>query len=1104
MASFAPPPQVAPQVLRRRFVWHDPHIDNAENQRYLHNFRGEQYEVMPFATVAETVNFLRDNASKQMPVLTSGAGGKALLALIGGMECVSSVVILCGNREYHIGWSSQYSKVKGVFTNSGDAIAQVKVIFEQAFTAGVFQTLNIMDDDPTTLTFYNELAAQLGLEPAVFFRKHYHCVTHELAIAFLAVVDKAMNARSITEDEIQLELVALAQGPSFLTCWTSAAWTTSDGTLVVPTCLVQRLVLGYTSNFFYKALNRKIATSNFRDIIHFLAAFVKGMKEHPQQQHGGTRELEGTVSLITAELVKLPQIQRTAGCKSAEEVPEQCFCAVTYHTYRGGADGLKVQWGRPVADGTQFFAKRESVNSFRLFKRTDDTACARFETVLDTPVGSLAFDTLYRGVKDGGCEKTDYTTIGKDFYWPPFSSCTKSYMFALNWSGGTSGSGSVFHILRLPASDMRRHPTVDIAASPDWGHFKDREYEVLFAPFFKGKVVKCDIIAGVYHITVLEQHSVFSCTQEEVINMVKEWKMQLNASIHKSIKEVVLALMQPWACMVIGSPGFDCIVGENLTLLVVVQPGGPGFSIGLDGDPWNVLISGALGDWVALNGRQKVYAVSPFALKICDVNTSTFTAVTPAMLNTSAKIEAWNPYATSSRNSGRISLCRFFWSRELDLQFNNKFFGCRRVPTTVFFLWLKDELPGIIGECFGKAIEKAFERWPDVVGATLGAGLTEQLSETLQKIIVRFTSHIRLVITRTAEPTMRRVIEKITPPTHPTHTVMCLGESGPMMGELWDTRNEAVQKYWESDKDLRSELDFLSIVQFATKARVTIETQNLHVPISKTIERWQSFAPFGEKCYSEALRLSLHQLGKTSIRSGWKHRFIFMCDGHNVQNDQEAFHQFLENLFDLTDVEIVFVYLTTENGDWSDRSLSRDMRHLVDAVAASREYTYTDLRGLVRMRYEEAALRYEEAARRSYEVSRCFEEANERSVPMRCLECRRELCDLNMKVEDFPGGASAATASPHARVCTQPMCTSTLSSTLCGCRHCPDYGSIRCKDCFRFGATTLDEFRDKFVEMRADDVLNPADEDIERWFAHLASGMEDEIRDIVGRTIAQL
>jgi len=95
-------------------VWHDPNVDNQENQQYIIKLR-QFCEVFTFKEWKEASICIKE-AKLLCHVITSGTNGELLVKEISASQSVSNIYIFCGNKAHHSTWAQNYPKVSCVET----------------------------------------------------------------------------------------------------------------------------------------------------------------------------------------------------------------------------------------------------------------------------------------------------------------------------------------------------------------------------------------------------------------------------------------------------------------------------------------------------------------------------------------------------------------------------------------------------------------------------------------------------------------------------------------------------------------------------------------------------------------------------------------------------------------------------------------------------------------------------------------------------------------------------------------------------------------------------------------------------------------------------
>eukprot|EP00927_Polykrikos_kofoidii_P049614 TRINITY_DN43651_c0_g1_i1.p1 TRINITY_DN43651_c0_g1~~TRINITY_DN43651_c0_g1_i1.p1 ORF type:complete len:311 (-),score=50.31 TRINITY_DN43651_c0_g1_i1:856-1788(-) len=235
-------------------LWHDPNVNNDENKRIQQEFRRTAFDVQ----VATQFEDARDRLGQKLPtekwlVITSGTDGRKLVSAIHAFRCVAEIIIFCGTKQYHSGWSKNYSKVSRVVDLVEDLVAAVDEI-DACMTLGTI--LGGISNPVGVL-----LAG--GMNPALvsYADATWCCAKFAQAKAFMVIIAR-MRRTQITEDMVLSDvrkLVRYSELRNFNVQW-AGPWRRADGLEhVTGASVAQKMCLGYTSDFFYGPLNQKLA-----------------------------------------------------------------------------------------------------------------------------------------------------------------------------------------------------------------------------------------------------------------------------------------------------------------------------------------------------------------------------------------------------------------------------------------------------------------------------------------------------------------------------------------------------------------------------------------------------------------------------------------------------------------------------------------------------------------------------------------------------------------------------------------------------------------------------------------------------------------------------
>lgn len=270
----------------RRFVWHDPCIFEHENSVYMEMFSANDWQVQPFAAWADAVRFLLDraDASETWLVVTSGRDGQMFVEAIHDMSSVASIAIFCNSVEFHREWSQRFAKV-------GRVMGSLEI-----FEDGV-QTLERLLAGAAVINFVDQqVGPWLVQDPHVSIARsavsaNYYVESADVAMGFMLVMQRMHT--QITEEMVVScvrELVAPTQVESFELSW-AGPWVRASEIVprnVVPRSLLQKMTLGWTSEFFYRSLNEKLANpSALESVLNFVGRFTNDAMQPDVQSEIG-------------------------------------------------------------------------------------------------------------------------------------------------------------------------------------------------------------------------------------------------------------------------------------------------------------------------------------------------------------------------------------------------------------------------------------------------------------------------------------------------------------------------------------------------------------------------------------------------------------------------------------------------------------------------------------------------------------------------------------------------------------------------------------------------------------------------------------------------
>ena len=134
-------------VQNVHLIWLDNDID--KNSSDCHNtishLRRIVNTISTFTDVQECIKFLEDMAGEKVCIIASGTCGRQIVPRVHDLSQVDSIFIFCYNKQYHEGWTKEWSKVKGVYTEIRLICEALKQAAEQCEQNAV--SISIMSGD---------------------------------------------------------------------------------------------------------------------------------------------------------------------------------------------------------------------------------------------------------------------------------------------------------------------------------------------------------------------------------------------------------------------------------------------------------------------------------------------------------------------------------------------------------------------------------------------------------------------------------------------------------------------------------------------------------------------------------------------------------------------------------------------------------------------------------------------------------------------------------------------------------------------------------------------------------------------------------------------
>jgi len=265
----------------KRLVWHDPNIGNPENSFYMKRFQKDGWIVNTTTSVAETVEKLnRSTFVGPVVVLTSGTNGEELVKKTHTNCKVVGYIVFCMNKEYHQTWADQYDKVKRVCTIYKETEIICVELNNVWLTLDVIETVEGL---PNTTPVVELVAQQYGINDFVsnkHERANYCPVCNALAITFVQILTLSRSAKFSSDEVLAVlqKVVPANKWDKFNELWTAQKWKRpADIDDLQPSSLGQKICLGYTSNYFYRQLNQRLAESRFGEVTPLVVAFAQDL-----------------------------------------------------------------------------------------------------------------------------------------------------------------------------------------------------------------------------------------------------------------------------------------------------------------------------------------------------------------------------------------------------------------------------------------------------------------------------------------------------------------------------------------------------------------------------------------------------------------------------------------------------------------------------------------------------------------------------------------------------------------------------------------------------------------------------------------------------------
>ena len=105
-------------------VWHDPKVNNEENQQYIAQLK-RFCKVFPFTKWEEAKDFL-EKTQVSCHVITSGTNGELLVKEISMKQKVENIYIFCQDKDFHSSWAKDYSKISCIETDIQSLVNKIQ------------------------------------------------------------------------------------------------------------------------------------------------------------------------------------------------------------------------------------------------------------------------------------------------------------------------------------------------------------------------------------------------------------------------------------------------------------------------------------------------------------------------------------------------------------------------------------------------------------------------------------------------------------------------------------------------------------------------------------------------------------------------------------------------------------------------------------------------------------------------------------------------------------------------------------------------------------------------------------------------------------------
>ena len=175
-----------------QIMWHDPNINNNENQGILVKY-SEKHSIKPFINHEVALKFLKESDNHWF-LVTSGKNGKFLLPLIHEEPAIIGIVIFCRNPDYHKELASKFKKVIKIVNKSfTEVIENIKPCFYNYLCSYLFTALDLRELDMISKMItkkFNIHNEELIKENT---NKEYLSISYDLALQFGLIIKNLLK-----------------------------------------------------------------------------------------------------------------------------------------------------------------------------------------------------------------------------------------------------------------------------------------------------------------------------------------------------------------------------------------------------------------------------------------------------------------------------------------------------------------------------------------------------------------------------------------------------------------------------------------------------------------------------------------------------------------------------------------------------------------------------------------------------------------------------------------------------------------------------------------------------------------------------------------------